>query len=315
MHERRVLQEPRPSIHPCSSVHFRLPGSERLGIRSRLSRTRLSSGRRAARADCKPQSRSLCGCEVPCGGTLPCFGVFQPRWAIGHTPPGSSSARVRPFASPHRSSNHLPSALPGWRRSQRQAIRTSVARIRPCRCPDHARPRREARGVGARPIRLASSRLFANLRQNASLTGIVASFGPIPFNSVSSAVLAEARSCASGARIILLAPTRSVLPVVPCGSPAGSTDPEPSFRTRSLPGGEPAQTPRNRLHGSRQPAPGIQTCRRRLRDASRSTRSRPACRKASTREGRLCLNPAPSPRQPGSFRRVRWQHGAWHPPK
>ncbi len=47
-------------------------------------------------AVCKPQSRLLCGCDVPRGGTLLCFGVFQPWYTIGHTPPGSSSGRVRP---------------------------------------------------------------------------------------------------------------------------------------------------------------------------------------------------------------------------
>ena len=35
-------------------------------------------------------------CDVPRGGTLLCFGVFQPKYAIGHTPPGSGSGRVRP---------------------------------------------------------------------------------------------------------------------------------------------------------------------------------------------------------------------------
>ena len=47
-------------------------------------------------AVCKPQSRLLCGCDVPRGGTLLCFGVSQPWYTIGHTPPGSSSGRVRP---------------------------------------------------------------------------------------------------------------------------------------------------------------------------------------------------------------------------
>ena len=42
----------------------------------------------------KPQSHLLCGCDVPRGGTLLCFGVLQPWYTIGHTPPGIHGTKL-----------------------------------------------------------------------------------------------------------------------------------------------------------------------------------------------------------------------------